>query len=208
MELYRFPFAQIKKVTSQMPFPRLTWAGLLVATLGWGFLLAFPLLAPQEATGAASGDIHDPGRFIVIFGENAVMTGFALALLGALERVLTLLGRNVSMAPAPSRPGHRQNNNQVSMPNQGHSAHAPTAPFLSQRFANELLAHRSSNGGSSPRMSDDGPPPRAPNDVITRGALNGRDYVLFRDGSVVVETLLGPRRFPSIAEAQEFIGAN
>ena len=35
-----------------------------------------------------------------------------------------------------------------------------------------------------------------------------RDYVLFRDGSVVVETLLGPRRFLSLSEAQEFIGAN
>lgn len=207
MELNRFPFAQIKEVTSQMPFPRLTWAGLLVATLGWGFLLAFPLLAPQEATGVATGEFRDPGRFIVIFGENAVMTGFALALLGALERVLTLLSRSASTAPTQSRPSQRQNA-PVAMPSQGHSSHAPTAPFLSQRFANELLAHRGPNGGSSHRMSDDGPPPRAPNDVITRGALNGRDYVLFRDGSVVVETLLGPRRFPSIAEAQEFIGAN
>ncbi len=51
-------------------------------------------------------------------------------------------------------------------------------------------------------------PQRSASDVVTRGALNGRDYVLFRDGSVVVETLLGARRFPSITEAQEFIGAN
>jgi hypothetical protein len=51
-------------------------------------------------------------------------------------------------------------------------------------------------------------PQRSPSEVVTRGALNGRDYVLFRDGSVVVETLLGPRRFSSITEAQEFIGAN
>lgn len=48
---------------------------------------------------------------------------------------------------------------------------------------------------------------RAPNDVVTRGELNGRDYVLFRDGSVMIETLLGPRLFSSITEAQEFIGA-
>jgi hypothetical protein len=51
-------------------------------------------------------------------------------------------------------------------------------------------------------------PQRSASDVVTRGALNGRDYILFRDGSVVVETLLGARRFPSITEAQEFIGAN
>ena len=51
-------------------------------------------------------------------------------------------------------------------------------------------------------------PQRAPSDVVTRGALNGRDYVLFRDGSVVVETLLGAAALRSITEAQEFIGAN
>jgi hypothetical protein len=50
-------------------------------------------------------------------------------------------------------------------------------------------------------------PKRTSNEIVTRGALNGRDYVLFRDGSVVVETLMGPRRFISITEAQEFIGA-
>lgn len=76
-----------------MPFPRLTWAGLLIATLGWGFLLSYPLIATHVVNSSGSPDAHDPARFVLIFGENAVITGFALALLGALEKALQLLAR-------------------------------------------------------------------------------------------------------------------
>ncbi len=76
-----------------MPFPRLTWAGLLIATLGWGFLLSYPLLAPAVISSSGGTEIRDPARFILVFGENAVMTGLAIAVLGALERALRLLGR-------------------------------------------------------------------------------------------------------------------
>jgi hypothetical protein len=157
-----------------MPFPRLTWAGLLIATLGWGLLLSYPLLAPHEVVSATASEIRDPARFVLIFGENAVITGFALALLGALEKALHLLSRLNSGAPPPRMQAAPRNPMSGSMP-------PVTPPFLQQR---------------------------SPNEVVTRGALNGRDYVLFRDGSVMVETLLGPRRFASISEAQEFIGAS
>ena len=155
-----------------MPFPRLTWAGLLIATLGWGLLLSYPLLAPHDVVSSTASEIRDPARFILIFGENAVITGFALALLGALEKALYLLARlNGGGMGGPRVPPRST----MPMPP------AANPPFLQQR---------------------------SPNEVITRGALNGRDYVLFRDGSVMVETLLGPRRFASITEAQEFIGVN
>ncbi len=152
-----------------MPFPRLTWAGLLIATLGWGLLLSYPLVVPHDAASPAASEIRDPTRFILIFGENAVISGFALALLGALEKALHLLTR-LTGGPAAPRVGSPRSPMQP-----------PPPPFLQQRSANE---------------------------VITRGALNGRDYVLYRDGSVLIETLLGPRRFASISEAQEFIGTN
>jgi hypothetical protein len=169
-----------------MPFPRLTWAGLLIATLGWGLLLSYPLIGPS----LSGGEARDPARFILIFGENAVITGLAIAVLGALERALRLLGRIAGnagqlrpqakpSAPAPSPPA-------FTVPSFQPSTHAPQAQ------------------SHSPMLM----PQRSQNDVVTRGALNGRDYVLFRDGSVVVETLLGPRRFQSVTEAQEFIGAN
>ena len=167
-----------------MPFPRLTWAGLLIATLGWGLLLSYPLLAPAVVSSSGGTEIRDPARFILVFGENAVVTGLAIAVLGGLARALRLLGRIAGSAGqmrAQSKPG------MASMA----SAPVHAGPVGTMPTSSHMLI-----------------PQRTANDVVTRGALNGRDYVLFRDGSVVVETLLGARRFPSITEAQEFIGAN
>ncbi len=42
--------------------------------------------------------------------------------------------------------------------------------------------------------------------IVERGRLKNSAYVLFGDGSVEVETLLGLRRFASLGEAYEFIG--
>jgi len=41
--------------------------------------------------------------------------------------------------------------------------------------------------------------------IVERGWLKDRAYVLFMDGSVEIETMLGRRLFPSLQEAQEFI---
>lgn len=172
-----------------MPFPRLTWAGLLIATLGWGFLLSYPLIAPHVVSAAAKPEMHDPARFILIFGENAVVSGFGLALLGALEKALHLLMRIGSFGharPLSQRP--------ALPPQEFAPEHAPPAP--SATTATPVTSH------TPPFISQ-----RSNEDIVTRGELNGRDYVLFRDGSVLIETLLGPRRFASISEAQEFIGA-
>jgi hypothetical protein len=164
-----------------MPFPRMTWAGLLLATLGWGFVLAYPLVVPFVADGRLAGTLRDPARFFPLIGENAIITGLAIAVLGALDRALRLLSKIASHANQP-RP----------QPRAGRPLHAGPA----QR---PVVAHPP----GTPMLM----PKRTSNEIVTRGALNGRDYVLFRDGSVVVETLMGPRRFISITEAQEFIGA-
>jgi hypothetical protein len=177
-----------------MSFPRLTWAGLLIATFGWGLLLVYPLFASHGLT-----ETRDPARFVLIFGENGILTGFALALLGVLERVLVFLSRSTGV-------GQHIGNNIVAstrsvirnaMPQAGYGQQmyqTQQAPQPQPQQAPQLTLQRSTSANA--------------NEVITRGSLNGRDYVLFRDGSVLIETLLGPRRFPSIAEAQEFIGAN
>lgn len=44
--------------------------------------------------------------------------------------------------------------------------------------------------------------------VVARQRIGDRHCVLFDDGSVTVETLFGLRRFGSVAEACEFIGAD
>ncbi len=47
--------------------------------------------------------------------------------------------------------------------------------------------------------------PAQPRKILERGWVKDRAYVLFVDGSVEVETMLGRRIFPSLQEAQEFI---
>jgi hypothetical protein len=47
--------------------------------------------------------------------------------------------------------------------------------------------------------------PEQPRKIVERGWLKDRAYVLFMDGSVEIETMLGRRLFPSLQDAQEFI---
>jgi predicted component of type VI protein secretion system len=189
-----------------MPFPRLTWAGLLVATLGWGLLLIYPLIASF-----ADSTVRDPARFILIFGENAVVTGLAIALLGAMERVMDLLARQAATV-------HPAKNIAAATRSAPQFAQQQPAPqhFQAQQFVAQQIAAAQQLANGSFQTSPQKPQfssaamtaARQTPEIVTRGALAGRDYVLFRDGSVVVETLLGPRRFLSLSEAQEFIGAN
>ena len=168
-----------------MTFPRMTWIGLLIATLGWGILICYPLVVSFTIDAAQGQAGRDPGRFIPLIGENAIMTGLAIAVLGALERALCLLSK-ISASGIAAR------------------AQAPAARGLHAAPAGPINVAQGLPTQSEPALMSQ----RSTSDVVTRGALNGRDYVLFRDGSVVLETLLGPRRFASITEAQEFIGAN
>jgi len=60
------------------------------------------------------------------------------------------------------------------------------------------------------RTAKSGPPalanrPEQPRKIVERGWLKDRAYVLFMDGSVEIETMLGRRLFPSLQDAQEFI---
>lgn len=56
------------------------------------------------------------------------------------------------------------------------------------------------------RTSRSGEPPAMPGKIVERGRLKNRPYVLFGDGTIEVETLLGMRRFASFKDAHEFIG--
>jgi hypothetical protein len=190
-----------------MPLPRLTWAGLLVATFGWGLLLTYPLIASLSGDGSA---IRDPARFILIFGENAVVTGFAIAILGAMEKVMDLLGRQAATVH-PSKTVAAVRGTQLAQ-QQLAAQQLQAQQFQASQIAANQLAANQLAASQLQAVQQLSPAQlmtaRQTNEIVTRGALAGRDYVLFRDGSVVVETLLGPRRFLSLNEAQEFIGAN
>lgn len=42
--------------------------------------------------------------------------------------------------------------------------------------------------------------------IVARGVVDDRGFLLLADGSIVIETLLGQRRFRALADAQDFIG--
>jgi hypothetical protein len=184
-----------------MPFPKMTWAGLLITTLGWGFILSYPLILPFVPDAGHAAGPSDSVRFVPILGENAVMTGLAIAVLGALEKMLELLGKIAGNSASAARSQARASTQLAASSNTSTASAMSSAMSLA---AAPTSAPVSPGIGQTPMLM----PQRTPSEVVTRGALNGRDYVLFRDGSVVVETLLGPRRFGSITEAQEFIGAS
>ncbi len=155
------------------------FGGACCILAGWGLVLYEPVIYPLAQT-AAGADLPAPGYYIPVIGQNAIITGFGLALFGAAHRIahlLTGLGASLVQRRGEDRAGGSK---QVRA-----GAAAP-------------------NGTIAP-----GPNWReARRDIIARGALNGRGYILFRDGSVMVETLLGPKRFASMTDAQNFVAAN
>lgn len=42
--------------------------------------------------------------------------------------------------------------------------------------------------------------------VVARGQVDDRGFLILADGTLIIETLLGQRRFRTIADAREFIG--
>jgi hypothetical protein len=69
------------------------------------------------------------------------------------------------------------------------------------RFFDAIL-----KSANSPRPEPK-PPLIDPNHIVERGRIRDRGYVMYGDGSVEVETLVGIRRFPSREDAQSFVGA-
>jgi hypothetical protein len=68
------------------------------------------------------------------------------------------------------------------------------------RFFESVLERTARSGGNVIAAR----PPQSKK-IIERGWLKDRAYLLFVDGSVEIETMLGRRLFPSLQDAQEFI---
>lgn len=142
-----------------MAFDRLTWIGLMIVALGWALLLsgASALAALAHVLGQQAPSID-----IAVVSQATILTGFGLAILGALQTGFGAL----------------------------------------KRFFDMILERTSR---TAPKMSVDMPRTEKAS-VVERGLLKDRPYVLFGDGSIEVETLLGMRRFTSLQDAYEFIG--
>lgn len=59
----------------------------------------------------------------------------------------------------------------------------------------------------SAQRRDERPSVATPETAPQRGYIGDRPFVARSDGSVMVETLLGPRLFPSLADTQDFVGS-
>lgn len=126
----------------------------MVVALGWALLLSG---APAiQIFALATG--HKLSLDIVAIAQATILSGFGLAILGALQT--------------------------------GFGA-------LKQFF--DAVIERTARA--------DAPKTKKPvSNVVQRGRLKDRPYVLFGDGTIEVETLLGLRRFASFKDAREFIG--
>ena len=51
------------------------------------------------------------------------------------------------------------------------------------------------------------PPLPEPRKPVVGGKLAGREFLEYEDGSIEIDTLVGRRRFASLAAAREFVGS-
>jgi len=79
-----------------------------------------------------------------------------------------------------------------------------------QRFFDSVLERtarrQDTDPGFAPPANRPGPASKPRPKIVERGLLKDRAYVLFGDGSIEVQTMLGLRRFQSFKEAAKFIG--
>lgn len=176
---------QRKKIT-QDSVPAV-WGGACFLFAGWAMVLYEPLIFPAFLHSGAGSFLPKPGYHLPIIGQSAIITGIGLTLVSLAIQLMRLLIKLGTIGTASAQPtiqavqtAERQTPTQITAENCKNRVIPPVQKRAARNPARE---------------------------VITRGALNGRGYVLFRDGSVVVETLLGPKRFESMTDAQDYIAA-
>jgi hypothetical protein len=162
-----------------MVFGTLTWVGFMIVAFGWALLFSGAPFVDLLAsmTGRNLGALSN----LPAISECAIVSGFGLAIVGALKTGFGALQKffdTVLERTARTASSHSRDDSRMSLTSGGRA---------------------SGSARVEPRAEE-------ASSVIERGRLKDRAYVLFGDGSVEVETLLGLRRFASVGEAYEFIG--
>jgi hypothetical protein len=142
-----------------MLLDRLTWIGFMLVALGWAFLISAPQVS-QLVENLAGHTMNTDHLNLAIIALCTVLTGFGIAIVGALQSGFSALNR----------------------------------------FFDSVLERNARSGANPPSVR-----PSQPKKIIERGWVKDRAYLLFMDGSVEIETMLGRRLFPSLQDAQEFI---
>ena len=147
---------------------RLTWIGLILAAIGWALLLGEATIADIVTVKAARPITPTFHADLLDVAKCLIGSGFALAIVGALQTGFGVLSRFFDAVL--TRSGQR---------NAGASQPEPTIVPRESRTADRAPRE--------PRVSE------------------RRPYRTLPDGSVEVETILGTRRFDTMAQAREFI---
>jgi prepilin-type processing-associated H-X9-DG protein len=147
--------------------------------------------------------IFQPWEFIIIIGvalgtfiianSLATIRDTCVGIIGALQTGFSALNR--FFAAVLARSGQ---------------ARAPTVAPSSGYPVAQSPAYAAGNRGGRPLAQTTSQTiaarqPLQPRKILERGWVKDRAYVLFVDGSVEIETMLGRRMFPSLQEAQEFV---
>lgn len=172
-----------------MIFDRLTWTGFIIVAAGWALLLAAPQL--NDAAAHLSGRVPGaPAINAATIAQSAILTGFGLSVIGALHSGFGALNRFFAAVLARS--------GQARAATAAPSAYplAPSAPAAGPAVRPAAPAAARALAARQPA------PPRK---ILERGWVKDRAYVLFVDGSVEIDTMLGRRVFPSLREAQDFV---
>jgi hypothetical protein len=182
-----YPF---RRKSRTLQFSKLTWIGLMIVTLGWTLLLSGVSLAEivTRMSGHAFPAITSLNMAAVT--QCTILTGFGLAVLGLLQSGFSALNRffDSVLERTAKRQDFQQSLARVE------AAPPRTAPTL--HAAAPVQGHKATPSAKSQSRGK----------IVERGLLKDRAYVLFGDGTIEIETLLGLRRFTSLREAAEFIG--
>jgi hypothetical protein len=191
---------------AEMAFSKMTWSGLMVVAFGWMLLLSGGSVQILLSSNAPS---------VSIIAQCTIISGFGLALLGALQTGFSALTRFFDSVL--QRKAARQDGGGGS-----HIYEAPASrPDTSNNSSYRAVAVRPARMEPVVATPQRAPARAAPakmapvraaapkttvRKVLERGWWKDRAYTVFLDGSVEIETLLGLRRFACMTDAQDFIG--
>lgn len=176
--------------------PTIGRGGLVVLGIGWVLLLAEPVLASVIPGGS--------GGLLVRLGQSAIMTGAALAILGLV------LSASRQSQPSSSEQGWMEPEvapvMRVAVQPEPQPSAAPVkveAPKFEATPASEPAPTREPDRNSFMPLETSGLGGMV---VVARGQVDDRCFLVLSDGTIVIETLLGQRRFKTLIDARDFIG--
>jgi hypothetical protein len=160
-----------------MAIGRFTWFGMTLVGLGWVVLVADMLISEAALRPGNLVAVVSLRSDVVTVAQTGIVSGFALAIYGALREGFGALNRFFEAVLQRS-----------------------TAP----RPAPAPVHHMEAEPAEAVPVGTPGPAAGSEHG-LHGGRIKDRNYVILANGSVEVETLLGTRIFATLDEARDFI---